>query len=43
VIARPEYIGLLITTPLGIVLIVIGVVLLIIGAFWLRKVVKVVV
>lgn len=41
VLARPEYIGLLITTPLGILLIIVGVVLLIVGAFWLRKVVKV--
>ncbi|MFN8148035.1 MAG: type II secretion system F family protein [Candidatus Nanopelagicales bacterium] len=41
VLVRPEYIGLLVTTPLGILLIVVGVVLLIIGAFWLRKVVKV--
>jgi tight adherence protein B len=41
VLVRPEYIGLLVTTPLGILLIVVGVVLLIVGAFWLRKVVKV--
>ncbi|HET7901892.1 MAG TPA: type II secretion system F family protein, partial [Candidatus Nanopelagicales bacterium] len=41
VLVRPEYIGLLVTTPLGILLIVVGVVLLIGGAFWLRKVVKV--
>ncbi len=41
VLVRPEYIGLLVTTPLGIVLVVLGVILLIAGAFWLRKVVKV--
>ncbi len=41
VLVRPEYIGLLVTTPLGILLIVVGVVMLIVGAFWLRKVVKV--
>jgi tight adherence protein B len=41
VLVRPEYIGLLVTTPLGVVLIVLGSVLLLGGAFWLRKVVKV--
>jgi tight adherence protein B len=41
VLVRPEYIGLLITNPLGIVLIVVGVVLLIAGGFWLRKIVNV--
>ena len=41
VLVRPEYIGLLITSPLGILMIVVGVFLLIVGAFWLRKVVKV--
>jgi tight adherence protein B len=43
IFARPEYIGVLVTTPLGILMVVTGVVLMIIGAFWLRKVVKVVV
>ena len=41
VLVRPEYIGLLITSPLGIILITVGVVLLVGGAFWLRKVVTV--
>jgi tight adherence protein B len=41
VLVRPEYIGLLVTNPLGIVMIVVGVILLIAGAFWLRKVVTV--
>ena len=41
VLVRPEYIGLLVTNPLGIVLIVVGVTLLVAGGFWLRKVVTV--
>jgi tight adherence protein B len=41
VLVRPEYIGLLVTTPLGIVMIIVAVVLLVAGAFWLRKVVTV--
>lgn len=41
VIARPDYLRTLYTTPLGLVMIVVGVVLLIGGSFWLRKVVKV--
>lgn len=40
-LVRPEYLGLLITTPLGILMIVVGLALLIGGAFWLRSVVKV--
>jgi tight adherence protein B len=38
---RPEYIGILITSPLGIMMIVIGLVLMIGGTLWLRQVVKV--
>ncbi len=41
VLVRPEYISVLITSPIGIVMIVVGVVLLIGGSFWLRKVVTV--
>lgn len=41
VLVRPEYIGVLITNPLGIAMIVVGVVLLVAGGFWLRKVVAV--
>lgn len=41
VIAQPQYVGLLVTTPLGVLMIVVGVVLLVAGAFWLRKVVSV--
>ncbi len=41
VLVRPEYIGLLVTTPLGILMIVMGVTLLAVGTLWLRKVVKV--
>jgi tight adherence protein B len=41
VVARPEYLSVLYTTPIGILMIIVGVVLLIGGAFWLRKVVKV--
>ncbi len=40
-VTRPEYLSLLITTPLGIVMLVGGVVLLLAGAFWLNRVVKV--
>ena len=41
VLVRPEYISLLVTTPLGIIMIVVGVVLMVGGSFWLRKVVTV--
>ena len=41
ILVRPEYIGVLVTNPLGIAMIVVGVILLIAGAFWLRKVVTV--
>jgi len=41
VLVRPEYIGLLVTNPLGILMIVAGVILLIAGSFWLRKVITV--
>lgn len=41
VIARPDYLSVLYTTPLGILMIIVGVILLIGGSFWLRKVVKV--
>jgi tight adherence protein B len=40
-LTRPEYLSYLVTTSLGILMLVGGVVLLIAGAFWLRKVVKV--
>ncbi|TAK71061.1 MAG: hypothetical protein EPO13_00760 [Actinomycetota bacterium] len=41
ILVRPEYLTPLVTTPLGISLLVVGVVLLAIGAIWLRKVVRV--
>jgi tight adherence protein B len=41
VLVRPEYVGLLITTPLGIVMVIGGVLLMIGGAFWLSRVIKV--
>jgi tight adherence protein B len=41
ILVRPEYIGVLVTNPLGIAMIVVGVILLIAGGFWLRKVVTV--
>lgn len=41
VVARPEYLSVLYTTPVGILMIIVGVILLIVGSFWLRKVVKV--
>jgi tight adherence protein B len=40
-LTRPEYLAFLVTTPLGILMVMGGVVLLIAGAFWLSKVVKV--
>jgi tight adherence protein B len=40
-LTRPEYLAYLVTTPLGILMVVGGVVLLLGGAFWLSKVVKV--
>jgi len=41
VLVRPEYIGTLTTSPLGIALILGGVFMFVAGTFWLRKVVKV--
>jgi tight adherence protein B len=41
ILVRPEYVGLLVTTPLGIIMIIGGVLLMIGGAFWLSRVVKV--
>ena len=41
VIVRPEYIGVLLSSPLGIIMIVFAVVLMIAGAFWLRRVITV--
>jgi tight adherence protein B len=41
VLVRPEYISLLVTSSLGILMSVVGVALLVGGSFWLRKVVKV--
>ena len=41
VLVRPEYIGVLVTTPLGIVMIVVGLTLMLAGTFWMRKVIKV--
>lgn len=40
-VARPDYLRVLYTDPLGIVFIIAGVVLLAVGGFWLSKVVKV--
>jgi tight adherence protein B len=41
VLVRPEYIGVLVTNPIGIAMVVVGLVLLGVGALWLRKVVTV--
>jgi len=41
VLVRPEYIGTLLSSPLGIALIIGGVFMFVAGTFWLRKVVKV--
>jgi tight adherence protein B len=41
VIVRPEYIGVLLTSPLGIIMIVAAVVMMIAGAFWLKRVITV--
>jgi tight adherence protein B len=41
VLVRPEYIGPLFTTPIGLFLLAVGSILLVIGAFWMSKVIKV--
>ncbi len=41
ILVRPEYISLLVSAPLGWVMIIMGVILLIAGVFWLRKAIKV--
>jgi len=41
VVARPDYLSVMLTTPLGLIMIVVGIILLIAGSIWLRKVVKV--
>jgi tight adherence protein B len=41
VIVRPEYIGILLSSPLGIIMIVFAIVLMIAGAFWLKRVITV--
>jgi tight adherence protein B len=40
-ITNPEYIGLLVTAKLGIIMLGIAVVLLVIGIFWMRKIVDI--
>lgn len=40
-LVRPEYVGKLFTTPVGLAMVVLGVGLLLVGAVWLRKVVTV--
>ena len=40
-LVRPEYIGKLVTSPLGVIMLVVGFVLMVVGAFWLRKVITV--
>ena len=40
-LVRPEYIGLLLSSPLGVIMLVVGFVLMVVGAFWLRKVITV--
>lgn len=41
VLTQPAYIGLLVTTPIGLMMTVVAGVLFIIGVFWLSKIVKV--
>ena len=41
VLVRPEYVGKLFTTPVGLAMVVVGIGLLLVGAVWLRKVVTV--
>jgi tight adherence protein B len=41
VLVRPEYVSLLITTPLGVLMVVVGLMLFVGGVFWLRKVIRV--
>jgi tight adherence protein B len=38
---RPEYIGLLVTSPLGLLMLVGTLILFVIGVFWLTRIVKV--
>jgi tight adherence protein B len=40
-LARPEYIDPLFSTPLGILLLIFGIVALIVGGFWMSKVIRV--
>ena len=40
-LVRPEYIGPLFNTPMGLLLLAIGGALLVVGAFWMSKVIKV--
>jgi tight adherence protein B len=41
IIVRPEYIGLLVTSPLGLLMLVGTLILFVIGVFWLTRIVKV--
>jgi tight adherence protein B len=41
IFVRPEYISLLVTEPLGWVMIIVGAILLLAGVLWLRKAIKV--
>ncbi len=41
VVVRPDYIGPLFNTPMGLLLLSTGVLLLVVGAFWMSKVIKV--
>jgi tight adherence protein B len=40
-LVRTEYIKVLVTDAIGLIMLVTGVFLMIVGAFWLRKVVRV--
>jgi tight adherence protein B len=41
ILVRPEYIGLLVTSPLGLLMLVGTLILFVIGVFWLTRIVKV--
>jgi tight adherence protein B len=41
IIARPDYINPLFTTPIGVMLLIVGTVTLVVGGIWMSRVIKV--
>lgn len=41
IVTQPDYIGLLVTTPLGLSMLLVALILFVIGVFWLTRIVKV--